>query len=264
MASNFIVYGNFFNNKTNKLEGIVIPLDFSELHKRICIGSWEPGALKSDYEYWVPHWHNNTKCVLGKKTKYVRRKRNSLCFNGLEFDKKIILDYCKCTEEDYECDFGYYRSEEDNSCLPFEETLAPPEDCEGFYTVSNGYRKIPGDYCMGGLKKENKVLPCPVKTIKEEKKGENGNKEKFNNNDKKNLIEKEKYKGNSNNFIIAIAVIVLFVGCVYYRVKIFNIMALFKNCLSGIFSKKDNKYEHNYRDYEKVGNNLLIEDDDED
>lgn len=63
---------------------------------------------------------------------------------------------------DYECDVGYYRTEE-GTCLKNEDEQEKPlkgglteeqiTQCDelGYYTVSTGYRKIPEDLCIGGL-----------------------------------------------------------------------------------------------------------------
>jgi hypothetical protein len=67
---------------------------------------------------------------------------------------------CTCTEADYECDMNYVRNK-GGKCEAVPDPLnkfnqkhltEKEEDCalEGFYTVTQGYRKIPGDVCYGG------------------------------------------------------------------------------------------------------------------
>jgi len=62
---------------------------------------------------------------------------------------------CLCTEADYECDMNYAKNKA-GQCEKLPDPLnrhgskvltEKEEDCEleGFYYVSNGYRKIPGD-----------------------------------------------------------------------------------------------------------------------
>lgn len=75
----------------------------------------------------------------------MRRKREAACFNSEEFDKKMYIDRCNCTEEDWECDFGYYRKKGNGTCVhissefdskftpPSEE---PPKNCKNTYEVS--------------------------------------------------------------------------------------------------------------------------------
>jgi len=67
---------------------------------------------------------------------------------------------CTCTDADYECDMNYVRNK-GGKCELVPDPLnregqrhltEKEEDCalEGFYTVTQGYRKIPGDACFGG------------------------------------------------------------------------------------------------------------------
>jgi len=100
---------------------------------------------------------------MGHKTTYVRRKREAQCYNGEKFERKTFQEDCECTEEDWECDVGYARSL-DGPCLSVdgdEQDFSPPEKCQGSYIVSQGYRKIAGDTCNGGVDHAPLVLPCP-------------------------------------------------------------------------------------------------------
>ena len=45
------------------------------------------------------------------------------------------------------------------------ETM-PPANCEGYYEVPSGYRKILGSYCDGGVDLGPKLVECPVKIEK--------------------------------------------------------------------------------------------------
>lgn len=49
------------------------------------------------------------KCLFGTRIKYVRRKSDVKCFNSEEYDTISKVESCACTEEDYQCTFGYYR-----------------------------------------------------------------------------------------------------------------------------------------------------------
>jgi hypothetical protein len=147
-----------------------VAVDFTTLHQRVCTGAWQPGTEESDFELWLPTSTNQSRCVMGKRVKYIRRKRNARCFNGEEFDKRQIVDFCECTEADWECDYGYYRPNSYSACIPinkdFENTTSklqqgPPENCTGFYEIPSGYRKITGDYCVGGVNKGPVRKPCP-------------------------------------------------------------------------------------------------------
>lgn len=164
-SQHFILYGE--TNKNGEKKGVVIGLDFSSLHEPQCRNPDNPDSPESDYEKWTPNDGRTSKeCLLGKKVTYVRRKREAQCYNGLEYERQIFIEYCNCTEEDYECDVGYERSEPGQPCqLPGnqneEEIHKPPTNCHGFYQISRGYRKIPGNVCMNGAKFDSILLPCP-------------------------------------------------------------------------------------------------------
>ncbi len=72
---------------------------------------------------------------------------------------------------DYECDVGYERAPNSKTCVKIEDYekllgASIKEDqaaqCEtfGFYTVTQGYRKIPGNRCMGGLDRNPYTYSC--------------------------------------------------------------------------------------------------------
>jgi len=137
--------------------GVVISINFKKLHTEICSGNWEPNAPDSDYEYWIPTNYKGDKCVFGQKIKYIRRKRESKCFNPQEFDKKLITESCPCTEEDWECDYGFERKQENGPCVPMNSeygipyTPVPPKDCYGTFEAKTGYKKLGGVFCEGGV-----------------------------------------------------------------------------------------------------------------
>ena len=143
-------------------KGIVLTVDFKGLHEPQCKGVERPGDEASDYELWTPYdgRHGDTKCFMGQQVSYIRRKQDSECFNGEELERKILRSYCQCTEMDYECDMGYLRI--DGRCQRIEdydskfsalvkEEQAAQCDAYGFYTQTQGYRKVPGNRCFGGL-----------------------------------------------------------------------------------------------------------------
>jgi len=41
--------------------------------------------------------------------------------------------------------------------------LDPPAKCVDSYTTITGYKKIPNDYCSGGVDLGPQTLPCPNK-----------------------------------------------------------------------------------------------------
>lgn len=93
----------------------------------------------------------------------MRRKRENECFNGEEFERKKFIENCECTEEDWECDLGYSR-EKSGPCKSLnkqEIDYSPPGNCSSYYYVSQGYRKVAGDSCIGGVNHEPLKIPCP-------------------------------------------------------------------------------------------------------
>jgi len=175
-SQHFVIYGHTQNKKGVK-QGVVIGIDFTSLHEPMCRNPAEPNSSYSDYETWTPHdgrlGHN---CLLGKKTIYIRRKRETACFNPQSIEAKSTVEYCDCTEDDYECDFGFSRERPGDPCTSVEkkkhrshndtnsdgpEILKAPDVCHGYYTISKGYRKVPGDVCINGVKFDPILVPCP-------------------------------------------------------------------------------------------------------
>lgn len=90
----------------------IISVDFSNLHERDCLHDKE-NKEKSDYEEWIPYTAFENGCVDGRKVVMVRKKPSKNCFNPENFTLFYIKEYCKCTDEDYHCDFGYKRNSYD-------------------------------------------------------------------------------------------------------------------------------------------------------
>src|SRR5690606_4756233 len=140
---------------------------FQYLNYSYFLGAWAPGSPDSDYEFWTPTNYKGDKCVFGRKARYIRRKREAACFNSQEYDKKIFVEPCECTEDDWECDIGFYRKNDDGQCVPMNKTYeaklknVPPPDCKGWYEVTQGYRRVPGDYCSGGVDHSVQIYQCP-------------------------------------------------------------------------------------------------------
>jgi Sortilin, neurotensin receptor 3, C-terminal len=70
----------------------VISIDFANVFTRKCTGADSPDSdnEQSDYEKWVPHGYKDSKCLLGRRITYSRRKRDSVCLNG----EVSILEGC--------------------------------------------------------------------------------------------------------------------------------------------------------------------------
>ena len=61
--------------------------------------------------------------------------------------QKKVLSSCECTEEDFECDYGFVKDDFDqNKCVGMNQSFAykqegkVPEDCSDYYYVTKGYR----------------------------------------------------------------------------------------------------------------------------
>lgn len=176
ISQQFMVYGSYAesdsdaegskNSKQDK-NGFLTYLDFSSLHEPQCKGADNAGAEDSDYEQWSPYdgRHGDNKCYLGQQVTYVRRKQDAMCYNGEDLERIIHREPCSCTEMDYECDVGFHRAEGSSGACQEVPTTASDEEklaaelerqneqCAeyGYYEVTQGYRKIPGNICSGGL-----------------------------------------------------------------------------------------------------------------
>jgi len=170
-SQHFIVYGESQNKKGQKF-GVVVGLNFGSLHEPQCRNPEEPDTEHSDYEKWSPSdGKDGHLCLMGHKTIYVRKKREAECYNGINFERKSIIENCTCTDDDYECDEGFTRTDSSEPCTPIEPTQhkvptegevhQPPADCKGYFTISKGYRKIPDNTCINGVKYDPIIIPCP-------------------------------------------------------------------------------------------------------
>jgi len=94
---------------------------------------------------------------------FVRRKQGNQCYNGEEHETVTHVEPCVCTDMDFECDIGYSKSN-NGDCVEQETKMTPEEisawnlerqneQCleYGYYEVTQGYRKIPGNICTGGI-----------------------------------------------------------------------------------------------------------------
>jgi len=152
----------------------MITLDFSGLHEPICKGVDSAGKENSDFELWSPHddgrHGSNDKCFLGQQVTYIRRKQDAECFNGEDLERVTMRVPCVCTEADYECDMNYVRNKAGKCELlpdPLDKwkgrkLVEQEEDCalEGYYYITQGYRKIPGNKCYGGVQLEPVKKAC--------------------------------------------------------------------------------------------------------
>ncbi|KAM8977225.1 sortilin [Pelodytes ibericus] len=126
-------------------------VDFAVLLKQSC--------EDKDYIKWLAHSTDpgapSDGCVLGYKENYLRLRKSSMCQNGRDYFVSSEPVYCKCSLDDYMCDFGFFRKENDSVCMEQPELKGHElELCifgEEEKLKTNGYRKIPGDKCIDGV-----------------------------------------------------------------------------------------------------------------
>jgi Sortilin, neurotensin receptor 3,/Sortilin, neurotensin receptor 3, C-terminal len=151
----------FLLEATKGLEWRLFMIDFEGLHERKC--------KEDDFEKWPARLDEDGEpsCVMGHKQFYRRRKADADCFVAEEFkDPLPQTETCKCSKQDFECDFNYVRSEDGTRCVPAGPMKPPAGDCknpEDTFTASSGFRLIPGDDCerKGGAELDKEVeRPC--------------------------------------------------------------------------------------------------------
>ncbi len=164
----FIVYGADESGG----HGMAVYVDFTVVHQRPCQGLDAPGTQFSDYELWNPSdGRPGGHCLMGHTTTYVRRKQASECYIPDNVPAPRIVSHCQCTVHDYECDAGYIRAKDTGLCErdPHSDVANKVSaadahsNCahQSHYRVSKGYRKVPGNTCIGGHDWEAIVAPCP-------------------------------------------------------------------------------------------------------
>ncbi|CAD8155036.1 unnamed protein product [Paramecium octaurelia] len=162
-GTRFIAYGaiQLESNGIKTEQGLLATIDLDELHQRNCIGQDKAGEIGSDYELWTPSGLVNPECLFGKKVTYMRKRREAACYNPEQLERIMSVTPCQCSQEDYECDLGFVMTNQ--QCTPINGTLNidPPAQCDEYYTVSSGYRKIAGDICEGGVEHISMRFTCP-------------------------------------------------------------------------------------------------------
>ncbi|PRP78631.1 hypothetical protein PROFUN_13505 [Planoprotostelium fungivorum] len=188
-------------------------IDFKSTYDGVC-------NLGSDYEDYVP-WHdqvvptNGLHCLMGEQVTYRRRKDSSNCYSPDSFDQNKVksVQSCLCTEDDFECDFGYkprWDSANHQLLCDRDDTVKlfdPPLWCKPGrkYNVTQGYRLEAGNGCRGGVDKHPKEKDCP------------GTSQEDSNSD---TSEGGSSKGSSNKagwvaVGIMIPIVLLIIGCAF-------------------------------------------------
>ncbi|KAJ5086278.1 hypothetical protein NUU61_007585 [Penicillium alfredii] len=143
------------NDKQMKF--VINSIDFNGLHERKC--------GKDDLEQWTARLDENGKpdCLMGHRQSYWRRKANADCFIKKEFEiTGPTFEPCKCTSEDFECDYNFVHSEDEKNCVPARPLLPPPGKCKETsdkFTGPSGWRLIPGNACIrdGGANLDGEI-----------------------------------------------------------------------------------------------------------
>ncbi|XP_034270653.1 sortilin isoform X2 [Pantherophis guttatus] len=131
-------------------------IDFQDLLSRDC--------EEKDYTKWLAHSNNPSNptdgCILGYKEEYRRLRKSSVCKNGRDYIVTKQPSVCICTLDDFLCDFGYFRPENQSECVEQPELKGHDlEFClygKQELLKTSGYRKIPGDKCVGGKNPKRK------------------------------------------------------------------------------------------------------------
>jgi hypothetical protein len=137
-------------------------IDFDGLHEREC--------KESDYEKWPARLNekNEPDCLMGHKQFYHRRKSDADCFitKHMFENLKPQFEPCKCSVEDFECDFNFALSEDGKDCTPAAGLQAPEGQCkteDDTFKGPSGWRLIPGNACQrdGGEHLDKEIeRPC--------------------------------------------------------------------------------------------------------
>lgn len=143
-SQKFLVYGKIGE------KGVLVSVDFSSFHEPACKNSELPNTPDSDYEIWVPNTGYMGSCLMGRNVEYVRRKQEAECFNGEEFERIKFVKNCECTEEDFECDYGFYR-EGNGECRTTGQIKVEIKCDQGVKVFKTGYRRVAGNTCEGGV-----------------------------------------------------------------------------------------------------------------
>jgi hypothetical protein len=152
--------------KFYKKKAMVITVNFSNIHERECEHNKE-NLEESDYEEWIPHTIDEGGCLDGRKVMMVRKKPSRKCFNPENFTMFFMKQTCKCTDDDYHCDFGYAYDDEGRCVIDPEindsTSNAQPPQCEDFFYKSDGYRRNYETYCEGGVSHKSTRISCSGK-----------------------------------------------------------------------------------------------------
>ncbi|XP_071960939.1 sortilin-like isoform X2 [Antedon mediterranea] len=172
----------------------------------------ESTCNSDDFETWKPHEKNSKKgCLLGYLETFRRIKRGARCSVDINYDHQVYQtqDQCECTQDDYECAFGFKREDGQGQCKLDPQFKNKVIDIcvkhEEEKEVSTGYRLIPGDKCNGGFRPKTNLLDL------------------HENCDGTRLATENSKHGGLKVFIILLFVVMAAIGIGYVYVKRYSI-----------------------------------------
>jgi hypothetical protein len=140
-------------------EHVIVHLDFSGLNERKC----EDKDFDAKWSVRVDK-ENDPSCVMGHKQLFRRRKWDADCFVQEPFKDPVpTFEPCECDElRDFECDYNFEPEGvgKEKKCVPSASLTLPKGACQDdkkTYMGSSGWRKIPGNQCKGGSKRDEKI-----------------------------------------------------------------------------------------------------------
>jgi len=135
-----------------------IAIDFSKIYDRPCNFDINLSE-KSDFSVWTLEDITGARCLLGRRTKYWRRKETSRCW-VTEDRGRLDTDNapCDCNDDDFECDGNYQRNLSGRCVIIGKDPNRPAECPDGMkYKTHSGYRKIPLSICQKGKNKDKEI-----------------------------------------------------------------------------------------------------------
>lgn len=154
-SQKFLLLGQTLRGDADGGRYVTVFLDFAGAQPRQCDDN--------DFEKWYARSTSDSECLMGHKQWYMRRKLDAKCYVGHKFDDPVgHEESCECTKADFECDFNFVL--QNGKCVAAGPETVPAGVCKNpgdKYKGSSGYRKIPGNTCVGGEKLDDQVeKPC--------------------------------------------------------------------------------------------------------
>ena len=166
---NFLLMGT--TGKGSSMEWHILKIDFEGLHERMC--------TKNDFETWFARVDDKGKptCIMGHEQSYHRRKADADCFLKEFMTPRPTFEPCKCTKNDFECDYNFKRNKDRTECVPAGPLKVPSDVCkDGQKTFEgpSGWRLIPGNDCIrkGGVNLDEKTERDCADTVKKPASGQ--------------------------------------------------------------------------------------------